>query len=249
MLTKNQIKLIKSLHEKKNRQELGLFLVEGAKSVAELLSSDFKIEHLLVTDDFYGKNLDLIRPLTEIKGVPFEIITQEDLEKLSTLESNNAALAVVKQKENTAPVIKDDEIVIVLDDVRDPGNLGTIIRIADWYGVKNIIVSKNTADFYNSKTISASMGSFIRANIFYTDLADFLSKTKLPILGALMSGENVHTFKFPKSGILVMGNESNGVSAEIEKLITDKITIPRFGQAESLNVSIATAVIMDNWKK
>jgi TrmH family RNA methyltransferase len=249
MLTKNQTKLIKSLHEKKNRQELGLFLVEGAKSVSELLSSDFKIEHLLVTDDFYGKNLDLIRPLTEIKGVPFEIITQNDLEKLSTLESNNAALAVVKQKENIVPEIKADEIVIALDDVRDPGNLGTIIRIADWYEVKNIIVSKNTADFYNSKTISASMGSFIRANIFYTDLVDFLSKTKLPILGALMAGENVHTFKFPKSGILVMGNESNGISPDIEKLITNKITIPRFGQAESLNVSIATAVIMDNWKR
>ncbi len=258
MLTKNQIKLIKSLHEKKNRQELGLFLVEGAKSVAELLTSDFTINHLLVTEEFYDKNIEIIRPLTEIKGVPFEIIKQDELEKLGTLESNNAALAVVKQKENVVPAITTDEIIIALDDIRDPGNLGTIIRIADWYGVKNIIASKNTADFYNSKTISATMGSFTRINIFYTNLEDFLPKIGLPIFGALMSGENVHTFQFPKSGILLIGNESNGISPAVEKLVTQKITIPRFeqvypndkvGRAESLNVSIATAVIMDNWNR
>jgi TrmH family RNA methyltransferase len=155
----------------------------------------------------------------------------------------------VKQKINKSPEIKKNEVVIVLDEIKDPGNLGTIIRIADWYGIDNIVASKNTVDFYNPKVITATKGSFTRVNMFYTDLNDFLSKTKLPILGAFLNGENIHETKFPVSGILVMGNESNGVSKEIEILITKKITIPAYGKAESLNVAIATAIILDNWKR
>ena len=245
MFTKNQAKLIKSLNEKKNRVELGLFLVEGEKSVAELLDSDFEIELLLTTTEFFDKFGEKIRE----KSKAYEIVNQFDLEKVGTFATNDAALAVVKQKENKPTEIKKDEIVLALDEIKDPGNLGTIIRIADWYGIKNIVATKNTVDFYNPKVITATKGSFTRVNIFYTDLKDFLSKTKLPILGAFLNGENIHKTKFPAGGILVMGNESNGVSKEIEKLITKKITIPSFGKAESLNVAIATAIILDNWKR
>jgi TrmH family RNA methyltransferase len=243
--TKNQAKLIKSLDEKKNRVELGLFLVEGEKSVSELLDSDFEIDLILTTTEFFDKYGEKIRE----KSNSYEIVNQFELEKVGTFTTNDAALAVVKQKTNKSAEIKKEEIILALDEIKDPGNLGTIIRIADWYGIKNIIASKNTVDFYNPKVITATKGSFTRVNMFYTDLNDFLSKTKLPILGAFLNGENIHETKFPASGILVMGNESNGISKEIEKLITKKITIPAYGKAESLNVAIATAIILDNWKR
>ena len=163
--------------------------------------------------------------------------------------TNDSAIALVKQKENKTFEIKKDEIILALDEIKDPGNLGTIIRIADWYGIKNIVASKETVDFYNPKVITATKGSFTRVNIFYTDIKNFLSEQKMPILGAFLNGENIHETKFPSHGILVMGNESNGINGEIEKLITEKITIPSYGKAESLNVAIATAVIFDNWKR
>jgi TrmH family RNA methyltransferase len=241
MLTKNQQKLIKSLHEKKNRTELGLFLVEGEKSVSELLKSDFEIEILLTTIEFFDKYGESIRDKSKI----YEIVNQSEIEKVSAFETNDSVLAVVRQKEN-----KDTEkkgLILVLDEIKDPGNLGTIIRMSDWYGVSKIIASKNTVDFYNPKVITASMGSFTRTNIFYTDLNDYLSKTKLPIYGAFLEGENVHNIDYPKDGILIMGNESNGISKEVEKLVKEKITIPSYGKTESLNVAIATAIILDNW--
>ena len=242
--TKNQAKLIKSLHDKKHRNELGLFLVEGGKNVLELFNSDWSIDYLLCTAEFFDKNRNLIKN----KNVGYDVVEQIEIEKAGTLESNNSALAIVKQKENKLEVDKN-EIVIALDEIKDPGNLGTIIRIADWYGIKKIIVSENTVDFYNPKVISATKGSFLRVNIFYTNLIETLPKIGLPIFGAFMTGESVHLFNFPKSGILLMGNESNGISKDLEKIITKKITIPSFGKAESLNVAIATAVIMDNWKR
>ena len=245
MLTKAKIKLIKSLHNKKDRNEHGLFLVEGEKSVEELLESNFKIDYILATKDFFEKNSKII----ESKNITYDIVEQNEIERVSTFESNDAALAVVFQKENVAFDIGQDEIILALDDIRDPGNLGTIIRIADWYGIKKIIASNTTVDIYNSKTISATKGSFTRVQIFYTDLEKFLSNTSLPVLGAFLNGENVHTTKFPKGGVLVMGNESNGISKNIEKYVSKKITIPAFGKAESLNVAIATAVILDNWRR
>lgn len=241
MLTKNQQKLIKSLHEKKNRTELGLFLVEGEKSVSELLKSDFEIEILLTTIEFFDKYGESIRDKSKI----YEIVNQSEIEKVSAFETNDSVLAVVRQKENKDTGKKG--LILVLDEIKDPGNLGTIIRMSDWYGVSKIIASKNTVDFYNPKVITASMGSFTRTNIFYTDLNDYLSKTKLPIYGAFLEGENVHNIDYPKDGILIMGNESNGISKEVEKLVKEKITIPSYGKTESLNVAIATAIILDNW--
>ncbi len=245
MFTKNQSKLIKSLQEKKNRVETGLFIVEGEKSVSEVLNSDFEIDFILTTTEFFDKYGEKIRE----KSNSYEIVNQFELEKVGTFATNDAALAVVKQKVNKPFDIKNGEIVIALDEIKDPGNLGTIIRIADWYGITNIVASKETVDFYNPKVITATKGSFTRVNMFYTDLNEFLSKQKIPVLGAFLDGENVHETKFPSGGVMVMGNESNGVSEKIGKLITKKITIPSYGKAESLNVAIATSIILDNWKR
>ncbi len=252
MFTKGQATTIKSLQEKKYRQKTGLFLVEGEKSVVETLNSDFEIKNLLVTKPFFTKYLKLIKD----KKVIYEIVEQGEIEKVTSLESNNSALAIVKQKIIPDLEIKGDEIVLALDNIRDAGNFGTIIRIADWYGIKKIIASIGTVDMYNPKVISSTKGSFTRVEVYYADLPKLLSKTKIPTFGAYMTGESVHTLKFPKNGILIMGNESNGISHDFDKLISQKVTIPSYGQtlekngrAESLNVAIATALIVDNWKR
>jgi len=245
MFTKSQANAIKSLHDKKYRQNTGLFLVEGEKSVAETLNSDFEIKTLLATKPFYTKYQKIINT----KKIICEIVEQGEIENVSTLESNDSALAIVKQKTKEDLKLTNDEIAIALDNIRDPGNFGTIIRIADWYGIKKVIASIGTVDLYNPKVISATKGSFTRVEVYYADLEKLLATTKIPILGAFMEGENIHKFDFPKNGILVMGNESNGISPEIKKWVTKKITIPAYSQTESLNVAISTAILLDNWKR
>jgi TrmH family RNA methyltransferase len=187
------------------------------------------------------------------KKISIEQISQTELEKLGTLQSNDAALAIVKMRENTPLIADTDEFALVLDDIRDPGNLGTILRIADWYGIKKVICSETSVDFYNPKVVSASMGSFSRIRVYYSEISEYFENTvrnkNVEIIGTFLNSENVHRFDFPSSGYIVLGNESNGIGAEVEKLITKKITIPRFGEAESLNVGIATAVVLDNLRR
>ncbi|OIN61092.1 TrmH family RNA methyltransferase [Arsenicibacter rosenii] len=251
MLTNNQRKYIQSLHQKKFRQQSGAFLVEGAKSVQEVLASDFTVDMLLATEGFCKENARLI----DNKRTQTEIVPVSELERVTTLESNNAAVAVVKTKDNRPLVAGPGEFVLVLDDVRDPGNLGTILRIADWYGIRKLICSDTTAEVYNPKVISASKGSFTRVNWWYGNLPAFFAGVskeggpEMPVYGAFLDGNDVHTMSFGKGGYLVMGNESNGIGPAVSPFITEKITIPRFGEAESLNVGIATAVIVDNWKR
>ena len=244
-MNKNTIKFIKSLHLKKFRKEEGMFLVEGEKSIIELSKSDFDIVNIYITREIFEKYREEFRKFDAIS----EIVTEEDLTKASTLEFNDTGIAIVREKENIEFEI-GNELVVMLDEIRDPGNLGTIIRTSDWYGVKKIICSETTAEFYNPKVIAASMGSFTRVNIFYTDLKDYLEKNNnVKVLGALLDGSDAHTFSYPDSGILLMGNESNGIHADLTPYITDKITIPRYGKAESLNVSMATGILLDNWKR
>lgn len=247
MFSKQQQKYVQSLQIKKYRQEHQRFLVEGAKSIVELLSADFEIELLLCTEKFFIENEKKLRKIL------VEQISQTEIEKLGTLQSNDAALAVVKMRENSFLSAEENEFVLVLDDIRDPGNLGTILRIADWYGIKKVVCSENTVDFYNPKVISASMGSFTRIKTFYAEIGKYIEKIRnaenVEIIGTFLNSKNVHHFDFPKSGYIVLGNESNGISAEVEQFITKKITIPRFGYAESLNVGIATAVVLDNLKR
>ena len=245
MITKNQIKYINSLQQKKFRVENQSFVVEGAKSVLELLKSDYIIEMLFVTDEFFAENENVLQNFP----IQVEKANQTDLEKAGSFSSNNAALAVVKTKENEELLVKENEFALILDDIRDPGNLGTIIRVADWYGIHKLICSNATVDFYNPKVISATMGSFTRTNLYYTDLEEFIKNQCVNIYGTLLDGDNIHQTKFSDSGYIVIGNEANGISESIEKLITHKITIPRFGQAESLNAGIATAVVLDNLRR
>ena len=245
MLSKNTVKFIKSLHQKKYRLESGKFFVEGEKSVVEVLQSSFTVDLLLVTQEFATKHAALL------SGKAFEVlfVTPNQLEQLGQYQSNDAALAVVQMKSNQAFLPEKGELILALDEVRDPGNLGTIIRIADWYGIKKLIFSSHTAEFYNPKVIQSSMGSFTRVQFYYGDLAQAFQEWKLPVYGAFLEGESIHELTNPTPGVLLLGNESQGISKEVEKWVSSKITIPSFGKAESLNVAIATAIFCDNFKR
>lgn len=245
MLSKNTVKFIKSLHQKKYRLESGKFFVEGEKSVVEVLQSSFTVDLLLVTQEFATKHAALL------SGKAFEVlfVTPNQLEQLGQYQSNDAALAVVQMKPNQAFLPEKGELILALDEVRDPGNLGTIIRIADWYGIKKLIFSSHTSEFYNPKVIQSSMGSFTRVQFYYGDLAQAFQEWKLPVYGAFLEGESIHELTNPTPGVLLLGNESQGISKEVEKWVSSKITIPSFGKAESLNVAIATAIFCDNFKR
>jgi RNA methyltransferase, TrmH family len=242
MLSKANIKYIKSLQVKKYRKQEQCFIIEGAKSVQELLNSDFEVVQVAGTPEFWSGIQRL--PETEVIEV-----SEKQLEGLGEFQTNNAALAIAKIKPNTPIRPSEGQFVLVLDDIRDPGNLGTIIRTADWYGIDKVVASPETADFYNPKVISATMGSFTRVSIFYTELAAYLAASGQKSFGAYLDGKNVHETDFGPGGLIVIGNESRGISEALQPHITNKITIPRYGKAESLNAAIATAIICDNVRR
>jgi RNA methyltransferase, TrmH family len=242
MISKNKLKFLKSLQIKKNRKEAGLFVVEGEKSVAELLNSDYIIDSLFITEDFLNAHSGSI----EKRKLSYLITTETELGKAGSFATNDAAIAIAKVKENTPLHLQKDEFGIMLDNIKDPGNLGTIIRIADWYGIAKIICSEETAELYNPKVIASSMGSFSRINLYYCDLEKYIRKTgDIPVYGATLAGENIHQCGFKAPAFIMMGNESNGIRQEYKKILSKEISIKRFGNAESLNAAIATAVICD----
>lgn len=245
MIPKNTAKFIKSLQIKKYRQKENAFLIEGAKNVLELLKSDFVIHKLFLTRQF----IERFDKEVGVGDFPHTVVTETELSKISAHKTNNAALAIAEMKRNEGIDFDAGEYGIVLDDIRDPGNLGTIIRIADWYGIGKIICSETSADQYNPKAISATMGSFTRVKVSYQPLATYLPGLSMPILGTYLEGENVHRFDFPETGLILVGNESVGISPSLEVLVSHKLHIPRFGGAESLNAGIATAVICDNLRR
>lgn len=236
MLSKVRIKFIKSLQLKKYRKEEQCFVVEGAKSVREVLASDFEIVTLLGTGEF----LSATKPRGSIEVIE---VNEKELQGLGEFQTNDSALAVVRCKPNDTLRISSDEFALILDDIRDPGNLGTIIRTADWFGIHKIIVSEETTDFYSGKVISSTMGSFTRVKVFYTNLGDYLAKVKLPVYGAYLNGTDLTKVNFGNGGLIVIGNESKGINPDLERFVSHKITIPTFGKAESLNASIATGII------
>ena len=239
-ISKNQLKLITSLSQKKYRQKHNLFIAEGVKVLNELLNSPFEIETLFCTDDFE----------TTISEKKVVRISETELKKVSTLKSPNKALGIFKIPKEKA--LQNYGLTIALDAINDPGNLGTIIRLCDWFGVAQIVCSKDTVDCYNQKVVQASMGSLTRVSIHYTDLENYITKSNLDTFIADMDGENVYKTKLPKEGILIMGNEANGVSKEIKSLLQYKISIPRFGETqetESLNVAAATAILLSEFKR
>ena len=239
-ISKNQLKLITSLSQKKYRQKHNLFIAEGVKVLNELLNSTFEIEILFCTDDFE----------TTISEKKVVRISETELKKVSTLKSPNKALGVFKIPEEK--VVQNSGLTIALDAINDPGNLGTIIRLCDWFGITQLVCSKDTVDCYNQKVVQASMGSLTRVSIHYTDLENYITKSNLDTFIADMDGKNVYKTKLPKEGILIMGNEANGVSEKIKALLQYKITIPRFGETqetESLNVATATAILLSEFKR
>lgn len=240
MVSKSQIKLIKSLSQKKFRNTHGLFVVEGVKGIKEFLNSDYELVSVYSTGESF-----------ELTGKNLIMIDEKELNKISSLKTPQKALAVFKIPPLKKNVI--DGLIVALDGVRDPGNLGTIIRLCDWFGVETLICSNDTVDCYNPKVVQASMGSLPRLNIQYLDLNDLIVENKnIPVLGTMLEGENLYTAKLPESAILVLGNEANGISAEIQKLLTKKLNIPQFGKVqktESLNVATATAVILSEFRR
>ncbi|SEQ97308.1 RNA methyltransferase, TrmH family [Epilithonimonas lactis] len=235
MLTAHTIKTIQSLDKKKYRQKYNLFLVEGNKIIKELPNSDYEIENLYSTDP---ENITF-------KTVNIEKILPTDLKKISFLQHPKDSVAVCKIPESK--ILKDVKIQLILDGIQDPGNLGTIIRLADWFGIEQIICSNDTVDVYNPKVIQATMGSFLRVNVFYTDLEEYLKEYQYPIFGTDMNGENIYETDFPERFSLVFGNEGNGLRPSTEDLISTMITIPRFGRSqstESLNVSMSAGIIL-----
>ena len=239
MLSKNQIKLIKSLSQKKGRQQNGLFIVEGIKGISEFLKSDYNLKHLYTTESIFDASIDLISEISEV-----------ELKKISALKNPNTALAIFE-----IPIeipSQDNGLIVALDDVRDPGNLGTIIRLCDWYGIKDLVCSLNTVDCYNSKVVQATMGSLTRVNVQYVDLEDYLESRKTEVFGTLLAGENIYTTTLPNEGVIILGNEANGVSEAIKEKVNRKITIPQFGtvkETESLNVANATAILLSEFRR
>ncbi|SDS08276.1 RNA methyltransferase [Gramella sp. MAR_2010_147] len=240
MLSKSQIKLIKSLSQKKFRNKHKLFVVEGLKGVKEFLDSDFKLVSLYFTEEQF-----------EVADRFLNKIDQKDLKKISFLKTPQNALAVFEIPRNEENQSKG--LTLVLDGIRDPGNLGTIIRLCDWFGIENLICSPDTVDCFNPKVVQASMGSLTRVSISYNDLLPFLKKNShMPVFGTMLDGENIYSAKLPEEAFLVMGNEANGISQEIQNLISKKITIPQFGnirETESLNVATATSIILSEFRR
>lgn len=240
MVSKNQIKLITSLQQKKYRKQEQLFFAEGVKVVQELLNSNFKLQDLFTTkQDFLTVQKDKVHAISD-----------SELKKISALTTPNTCLAVFKMPKPKDFVEKD--LIVALDDVRDPGNLGTIIRLCDWFGIETMFCSEESVDIFNPKVVQATMGSISRINVVYGNLENFLSKTKLPIFGTFMDGKNIYQEDLPKEGIVIMGNEANGISPSVEKLVSERIAIPRFGNlqvTESLNVATATAIILSEFKR
>ncbi len=246
-MMQKDLKFIKSLHLKKNRITHSLFLSEGEKIVNDLLQSKIELYRLIIMQNSHFITRDILKKFSD------KIIyaSKIQMKQISTLKEPSEVLAIFK-----IPLYKDlqikNELILALDEVRDPGNLGTIIRTADWFGIQKIICSENTVEIYNPKVVQATMGSISRVRVYYVNLETFLSKQNLPIFGTFLKGENIYKKSLPNKGIIVMGNEANGIRSEVKKSIQHKISIPNFGKdgvIESLNVGIASAVILSEFKR
>ena len=239
MLSKSQIQLITSLKQKKFRSQHQLFVAEGVKTIKELLNSHCELHQLYTTTTEF-----------DVADALEKQITLNELQKISFLKTPNKALALFKTPQ--ASPIDFEDLVVALDNVRDPGNLGTIIRLCDWFGIKDLICNVGTVDCYNPKVIQGTMGSIGRVNVSYHNLAELLKQRTETKLGAFMNASSVYEVRLPKTGILVLGNEANGITPEVADEISERIAIPQFGdrlETESLNVANATAILLSEFKR
>ncbi len=236
MLSKNRLKQLRSFHQKKYRDAEQVFIVEGDKLVSEVIRENFAIVTIVATETWANKNL----------AQACEIVTDEELEKVSLLQTPQNVLAIVRRKgESKAIKTNEQSLILALDGVQDPGNMGTIIRTAEWFGINRIVCSKDCVDVYNPKVVQATMGAILRVAVEIVDLPQFLSQTKKTIYGAFLEGENIYNSDLAKDAIVVMGNEGNGISQKVESLVSQKILIPaaHSSKSESLNVATATSII------
>ena len=250
-ISKNQIKHVSSLKQIKFRKEFNEFVVEGEKIVGELLENDFDIVSIFGVEDWLFTNE------VNLKSNNIECfkVSPKELERISSLKTPNKVLAIAKTPDISLPQKEDfNDLILVLDKIQDPGNIGTIIRTADWFGIKHIICSEDTVDVYNPKVTQSTMGSFLRIKTHYTNLENFFKKDiqkDINIYGALLDGENVYDHKFPGKGILIIGNESKGISDTVAQFVTHRISIPEHknSKAESLNASVAAAILMNEFRR
>lgn len=248
-LSKNRIKYIHSLELKKNRKTEKVFLAEGPKLVGDLLGH-FPCRFLAATPEWLSQHPKL--PVEDVSEV-----SDEDLSRASLLKTPQQVLAVFEQPEyETDASVISHSLCLALDDVQDPGNLGTIVRIADWFGIEHIFCSNGTADIYNPKTVQATMGAIARVKLHYCNLSDFIGKASeknIPIFGTFLNGENIYTQPLPKNGIIIMGNEGNGISEQIAQKVSHRLLIPNYPQgcetSESLNVAVATAIVCAEFRR
>jgi len=249
MLSKSQVSFIKSLHQKKFRKEHGLFIIEGIKSIIEFIPSSYQIHSIY----FLEQHQSLLPKLPP--NIKLFEVNNAELEKISTLQAPQGILALVYIPETQAfdKSTLHNNFSLVLDGIQDPGNLGTIIRTADWFGFKNVICSLNTVEVYNPKTVQSTMGSLCRVNVSYQELTVWMKDLKLPVFGAMLDGNSLYDTQWGTEGLVILGNEGQGVSPEIIKMINYPVTIPRVGEAESLNVAVSAAIfcsdIRRNFKK
>ena len=243
MINKTHTKYIQSLHHKKFRDEYGVFIAEGPKVVLELLDSrEFVCKQLIALDSWLQQNE---KTLAKYEGMEVFEVKDFELEKISLLTTAHSVLAVFEQKQPAAPADIKQKLTLVLDNIQDPGNMGTIIRTADWFGVHNIVCSHGCADRYNPKVVQSTMGSLARVNVFYTDITEWLQQnTTVKKYAAALNGKNINTLKNITEAIVIIGNEGKGISEPVMQLVNEKITIPKIGEAESLNAAVATGIIL-----
>jgi TrmH family RNA methyltransferase len=238
-MDKNELKYIQSFAQKKHWLQESVYLIEGPKLLEEALKSNVEIKKIYATRDWLGSN--------DIGDIEFEEVDDIMLPRLSQLQTANQVVALVYKKEITSADYSK-QLTLVLDGIQDPGNLGTIIRTADWFGIHHIIVSEDTASVYNPKVIQSTMGSCFRVQVQVVDIEQVIAQHKLPIIGTLLSGNSIYEQLIPVNGFLVIGNESKGISAGIQTFITHPVSIPKFGEAESLNAAVATGIVLSKWK-
>jgi TrmH family RNA methyltransferase len=248
MLSKNQIKLIKSLESKKFRKRESLFVAEGPKVVGDLLRAGYQPHSIYATPQCSLSNIPC-----STSNIQFSTITDDELHRISFLQHPQEVLAIFHIPTPQESDILPSDICLALDGVQDPGNVGTIIRIADWFGISHIFCSLDTADIYNPKVVQATMGSLAHISVTYCDLVPLLRKATVPIYGTLLDGQDIYQQPLSREGIIVMGNEGNGISSEVRQLVTHKLLIPNFNKnsetAESLNVAIAAAITCSEFRR
>ena len=239
-MNKNELKYIQSFAHKKHWTQESVFIIEGPKLLEEAIKANCVIEKIYATKAWEGKLGQSSGDIEEIDDIM--------LSRISQLQTPNQVVALVQKNKKTTPFSYQNELTLVLDGIQDPGNLGTIIRTADWFGIRQILVTSDTASIYNPKVVQSTMGSCFRVQVQEAAIEQIIEKEKLPVIGTLLSGKSIYETRIPTAGFLMIGNESKGIRDPLKSFITAPVSIPSFGGAESLNAAVATGIVLSHWK-